>query len=138
MTALARRKESDRNRGAQPGFTLVEVMVALGILAFGILAVASMQTSSLSGTKTAHYVTDATTIAMDKVEDLMMLTYADADLSHGIHGPEYDATNRYRIDWMVNDDLPVESTKTISVTVQWQERGVVKTSSLTYIKMDVI
>jgi type IV pilus modification protein PilV len=138
MPALALIKDSDRNRGARSGFTLVEVMVALGILAFGILAVASMQTSSLRGTRTAHCVTEATTIAMDKVEDLMMLPYADADLSHGSHGPEYDATNRYRIDWMVNDDLPLESTKTIHVTVQWQEQGVVKTSSLTYIKMDVI
>jgi type IV pilus assembly protein PilV len=117
---------------------MVEVMVALGILAFGILAVASMQTSSLSGTRTAHRVTEATTIAMDKVEDLMMLAYTDADLSNGSHGPEYDATNTYRIDWTVNDDMPLESTKTIDVTVRWQARGVTKTSSLTYIKMDVI
>jgi Tfp pilus assembly protein PilV len=113
-------------------------MVALGILAFGILAVGSMQTSSLRGTKTAQFVTEATTVAMDKVEELMMLAYGDADLSHGAHGPEYDATNRYRIDWTVNEDQPVESTKTISVRVQWQERGVTKTSLLTYIKMDVI
>jgi prepilin-type N-terminal cleavage/methylation domain-containing protein len=138
MTVLTSRKGADRDRGAQSGFTLVEVMAALGILAFGILAVGTMQTSSLTGTKTAQFVTEATTVAMDKVEDLMMLTYADADLTNGTHGPEYDATNRYRIDWTVNDDQPVESTKTISVTVQWQERGVVKTSSLTYIKMDVI
>jgi type IV pilus assembly protein PilV len=117
---------------------MVEVMVALGILAFGILALASMQTSSLTGTKTANCVTEATTVAMDKMEDLMMLTYADADLSHGAHGPEYDITDRYQIDWTVNDHQPVESTKTIHVTVRWQERGVVKTSSLTYIKMDVI
>ena len=105
---LVRRDQSDQNRGAQSGFTMVEVMVALGILAFGILAVASMLTSSLSGTRTAHNVTEATTVAMDKVEDLMMLTYADADLTNGTHGPEYDATNRYRIDWTVSDDLPVE------------------------------
>lgn len=136
--ALVRRDESDRNRGAQSGFTMVEVMVALGILAFGILAVASMQTSSLRGTRTAHCVTEATTAAMDKVEDLMMLPYTDADLSNGAHGPEYDATNTYRIDWTVTDDVPVESTKAIDVTVQWQERGVIRTSSLTYIKMDVI
>ncbi len=136
--AWARRDESDPNREAQSGFTMVEVMVALGILAFGILAVASMQTSSLRGTSTAQCVTEATTVAMDKVEDLMMLAYTDADLSNGTHGPEYDGTNTYRIDWTVNDDLPVESTKTINVVVQWQQRGVIKTSALTYIKMDVI
>ncbi len=135
---LTQRDESERSRGAQSGFTLVEVMVALGILAFGILAVASMQTASLGGTRTAHSVTEATTVAMDKVEDLMMLAYTDADLANGTHGPEYDAGNRYRIDWTVSDDLPLESTKTINVTVQWQERGVARTSSLTYIKMDVI
>ena len=135
---FARKDESDRNRDSQFGFTMIEVMVALGILAFGILAVASMQTSSLSGTRTAHCVTEATTVAMDKVEDIMMLPYSDANLSSGAHGPEYDPSNRYRIDWTVTDDVPVESTKTIDVTVQWQERGVVRTSSLTYIKMDVI
>ena len=136
--ALVRRDESDRKRATQSGFTMVEVMVALGILAFGILAVASMQTSSLSGTNTAHRVTEATTVAMDKVEDLMMLAYTDADLANGTHGPEYDGSGTYRIDWTVNADAPVESTKTINVVVQWQQRGVVKTSALTYIKMDVI
>lgn len=52
--AFVQRDSFDRNRGAQAGFTMVEVMVALAILAFGILAVASMQTSSLSGTRKAH------------------------------------------------------------------------------------
>ena len=57
------------------GFTLVEVMIALGILSFGVLAVASMQSSSLLGTARSNSVTSATTIAMDRIERLMALPF---------------------------------------------------------------
>jgi len=57
------------------GFTLVEVMVALGILSFGVLAVASMQNTSLLGTARSNSVTTATNIAMDRMERLMALPF---------------------------------------------------------------
>jgi len=57
------------------GFTLVEVMIALGILSFGVLAVASMQSSALLGTSRSNSVTIATNIATDRMERLMAISY---------------------------------------------------------------
>lgn len=125
------------HRRRQGGFTLVEVMVALGILAFGILAIASMQTASLGGTNLASSTTEATTLAMDRLERLMPLAYTHADLNNGAHAPI--TQGRYTISWNVTTGTGLlTNTKTMAVTVQWNEKGTPKTSTLTYIKMDNI
>jgi len=74
------------NRGdliKEQGFTLVEVMVAIGILAFGILAVASMQSSSLLATTKSHSVTQATMVGTDRMERLMGLPFETLDPGSG-------------------------------------------------------
>ncbi len=123
-------------RRIHSGFTILEVMVALSILAFGILAIASMQTASLSGTNLAGGITEATNAAMDRVEQLISRAYSHADLNSGNHGPVVQG--RITLNWTVTLNQPLVNTKTIQVTAQWNEKGVPKTSSLTYIKMDVI
>jgi Tfp pilus assembly protein PilV len=112
-------------------------MVALGILAFGILAIASMQTASLGGTNLAASTTEANTVAMDRLERLMPLAYTHADLSNGAH-PAI-TQGRFTISWNVTTGTGhLTNTKTVAVTVQWNEKGTPKTSTLTYIKMDNI
>lgn len=57
----------------QEGFTLIEVMVALVIFAVGILAVNTMQIKSIQTNTSAGGMTQAMTLAQDKVEELMVL-----------------------------------------------------------------
>ena len=64
------------SRKNEKGFTLVEVMVAVAILSFGILAVAAMQNAALLGTTKARAVTEATTVAMDRMERIFAIPYA--------------------------------------------------------------
>lgn len=52
------------------GFSMIEVLVAMVILAVGILGVASLQGSSLRFTHNAQLRSQATTIAQDMVERL--------------------------------------------------------------------
>jgi hypothetical protein len=59
------------------GLTILEVLAAIGILAFGLLAVATMQASSIKGNSQAIGITEAVTLAQDKVEELMRLPYDD-------------------------------------------------------------
>jgi len=63
------------------GLTLLEVLVAIAILSFGLLAVATMQGSSIKGNSQAIGTTEAITLAQDKLEKLMRLPYNDADLT---------------------------------------------------------
>jgi type IV pilus assembly protein PilV len=124
------------SRRTQSGFTLIEVMAALSILAFGILAVASMQAASLGGTTLAGSTTEATTVAMDRMEQLVSRSYSHSDLNSGTHPPV--TQGRFIINWTVTVNQPLTNTKTVTVMAQWTEKGVTRTSSLTYVKMDVI
>lgn len=121
----------EHQRRSQAGFNLIEVMVALGILAFGILAVASMQESALLGTSKASKLTEGTTVAMDQMESLLARAYTDPLLNIGT--PPEETRGRYNVSWTVAQDAV--NTKTITVTVTWNEAGgATKSTTLTCVK----
>ena len=105
----------------EQGFTLLEVIIAISILTFGILAVASMQVSSIRGNSFAWGTSEASTLAVDRIEKLMELPYDDSQLSQGSHPPT--PQGRYNISWNVFDDMIISGTKTVVVTVAWTDRG---------------
>lgn len=90
------REERYHGRKREKGFTLIEVMVALFILTIGILAVASMQNSSLLGTARSNAVTLATNVAMDRMERLLCLPFNT-----------WDATGPYPPTYSGNDTCPL-------------------------------
>jgi prepilin-type N-terminal cleavage/methylation domain-containing protein len=57
------------------GFTLIEVMIAIVILAIGIFSLNSMQIISLKGNSKANLITNATNLAGDRIEKLMQMDY---------------------------------------------------------------
>ena len=59
------------------GFTLIEVIIAISILSFGLLAVATMQVSAIRGNSVAEWDTEATTWAGDQMENLTCLAFRD-------------------------------------------------------------
>ena len=62
------------------GFTLVEVLVALALLTVGLLAAARVLTASAATNGTARMTTQATTLAMEKMEQLRALSIDDPAL----------------------------------------------------------
>jgi prepilin-type N-terminal cleavage/methylation domain-containing protein len=52
------------------GFSILEVLIAITILAIGLSAMAALVASSLSGTERARYMALATTLSSEKLEDL--------------------------------------------------------------------
>ena len=61
------------------GFTLIEVMISMGILSIGLLAVALMQTSVVRNNKTGNTFTQATTLAQAQMEILKNGDISDDD-----------------------------------------------------------
>lgn len=52
------------------GFSLIEVIIAISILAIGILTVTSLQVSAIRGNSSANKITAATTLADQRMEAL--------------------------------------------------------------------
>jgi type IV pilus modification protein PilV len=70
-TAQRRRREQ-----GSAGFTLLEVVIALGVLTFGLLGVAAMQLYSLRQGQVGKHTTQASILAQDQVENLMRSSFA--------------------------------------------------------------
>ncbi|MDY0220204.1 MAG: prepilin-type N-terminal cleavage/methylation domain-containing protein [Desulfobacterium sp.] len=148
-----------RKNTRQNGFTLIEVLLAILLLAFGILSVGVMQNSSIQGNKAANNLTEAATWSSDKLEALMARPFADlidhnADGMAGINNigvddgtpdpdpPPADGQPKdhgiFTVVWNVVDNYPVFGTKTIRVIVQRRDRGVLKTISMDFTRMEPI
>ena len=121
------------------GFTLLEVLVALTIFAVGLLAVAVLQTSAIKMNSTSGKLTNLSTLAMDQIEKLSALPYADPALNAGNYGPTASPAANYSISytvtdtWVVIDAIPVSITKNITVTISG--RG--KTENISFLKPNV-
>lgn len=65
----------------EAGFTIMEILIAIAILAFGLLAIATMQAWSIKGNSQAIGITEGITLAQDKIEEFIGLDYNHTDLS---------------------------------------------------------
>ena len=68
------------------GFSLMEVLIGLIFLAVGLLAMATLQVSSVRGNFFSHYLTQASYVAQDRLEFLNSLPLDSAQLQPGDHG----------------------------------------------------
>jgi type IV pilus assembly protein PilV len=137
----------------EKGFTLLEVIIAMFILAFGLLAIASMQTTAIKGNSEAMGITGAATFAQDRMERLLSLAYTHADLNDtdadGLGGLNHsttatadhnwtDSSNTYTVYCNVAVDQPIQNVKTIRMIVRWTDRGVGRTATFEFMKSEVI
>jgi prepilin-type N-terminal cleavage/methylation domain-containing protein len=104
------------------GFTLIEVVACLMILAIGLLGIAAMQITSTKGGYFSNNVTQATIFAQDKMEYLKNLSYNNSNLSNGQHNEGTIIGTVFSRQYNVVEDTG-NSMKTITVTVQWTDRG---------------
>ncbi len=70
---MMRRSSIRRRRG---GFTLIEAMIAMGVLTFGILGVAALQNSALSRESKSRFSSDAAQLAKNQIEAIRRLPWS--------------------------------------------------------------
>lgn len=76
-----------RKRTGKNGFTLLELLVAVSLLAIGLLAVVSMQTVALNANVVSNRLTVATALAQQVAEDMLSLNISDSKLINAVPMP---------------------------------------------------
>jgi prepilin-type N-terminal cleavage/methylation domain-containing protein len=120
----------------QRGTTLAELMVALVVLAIGILAVAQIFPAGSRGQVQDRLLSTANYDAQQKIEELAGLSWSDANLTVGRHPP---ATDENLGAWQRHYDVevlaaPLDNVKKVVVTVSWNFQGSRSVRTTTYIR----
>jgi prepilin-type N-terminal cleavage/methylation domain-containing protein len=143
--------QSVRRRSArharQEGFTLIEAMIALGILALGMAAVAVALVTGLKHAGQSRALTQALYLAQQQIEAVQAMTAADVLALRDAATYPNDPTNpidpdpgdqdvvTYNRRWLVDPDTPEAGVMRVTVQVDWQDaRGTVRTVSLQTLK----
>jgi prepilin-type N-terminal cleavage/methylation domain-containing protein len=106
----------------EKGFTLIEALIALAIFSIGILAVTSLLVSSNLQSRKSAEITEASAIAFNRMEELMLIPFDHSDLSSASN-PHNSASGKYLVQWnAIESDLnsdTINDAKTIELSVRW-------------------
>ena len=88
---------------SERGFSLVELLIAITILAIGLLAVAGMQSTAINSNAWANRLSTATSLSQEVMEDLLAKDATDVIFSATTPATAYD--------------LNVQDTTTMNITI---------------------
>ena len=120
------------------GFTLIEVLVAMSLIALVIVGLTSMGVTTIQADTHSRRQSVATSLAQAKLEDLRVLRRSNADWAAGSHsetGLQEDGSSggAYTREWEVETDYNTyKRLSRVTVTVSWDDgtSGSVSVSSL--------
>lgn len=116
----------------QIGMTLLEVMVAMLILAIGVLGLAPMIVVSIFGNSYSNQVTVADTIAMDRFEEIQTWYHiAPLPFTETLNNVQRIFTRQTQIDDSTTDGTVPPGVYRIQITVSWTDQEQVP-RSITY------
>lgn len=94
------------------GFLMIEVILAIALIAIGLFAVMSLATAVIKGNTHSKKATTATTIAQDKIEYFKSIGYDTISESSTV-------LSDYYIKALVLNNSPGTNMKTVTVDVYW-------------------
>ena len=119
------------DRDYQKGFSLIELLIAMAILALAMLAAASMQFNSVRNNTNGNIITQANMLGKAKMEELKNtrdLTTLGPGTENGLNA-EGQPGGIYDLSWTV-DNLG-DTARRITVTVQWNRGSQTREISIT-------
>jgi type IV pilus modification protein PilV len=134
---------ASRHRRTARGFTLLEALIALLVIAFGMLAIAGFQMTLSRASDFAKQRSEATRLAQEKLEELRafaqvaapavgepdvfnytedVVTSAAAEVFSPTDS-SYTSNTAYSRSWVVTTPVVNDPFKTVTVTVAWTDRA---------------
>lgn len=104
--------------GDEAGVTLIELMIALFVLAVGLLAVAGMAGAVATQTRMAGSVAGQTAAGQEVLESLQVKGYADTAMTTGYHNPRQVDMNSYTYNVEYTVTLEATDLKRVTAVVQ--------------------
>ncbi len=107
---------------SRAGFSLIEVLVAIGIFSFAMLGLAVGAVTITKANKTSQFHTMATNMAQDKAEQLRATSVGFVAICDTAceTAPTYQGVTFTRT-WAVTLNSPAAGVNKIDVTVQWTD-----------------
>jgi type IV pilus assembly protein PilV len=102
------------------GFSLIEVLIGLVLLAIGLLAIAGMQITSVRGNFFSSNLSQASVVGQDRLEELRNRPYGHGDLGAGNHSDGAIAGTIFTRDYTVAV-IPGTTMLSIVVNVRWRD-----------------
>ena len=125
------------------GFTLIEMLIAISILSFGLLGLAELQFIAIKGNKESRDLTSAVILAETKVEEL--LKTGVTNLSNGIFHDTNNPVNEtgapggiFTRSWTIADYTGSTHIKKITATIEWLSLKGVRSISLDTLLSDIV
>lgn len=113
------------------GFTLIEAIIALGVLSIGILAMFSMQSLGIKGNANASRISTQASWGSDGIEQVLPSKYVD--IIDKVSTP-IPADAKYTVQTSTTVDIPMNHIKTVVITVTNVADG--KQVAMRYLKAD--
>jgi prepilin-type N-terminal cleavage/methylation domain-containing protein len=123
-------------KGNAGGFTLIEVLVAIAVMAIALTGIAAMGVSTIEADINSRHLNTATALAQAKLEELRIVRRTNLAWAEGTHrenGLYEDGSvggGPYDRQWIVDQDYGnFTNLYRVTITVSW-EGGQVSLSSL--------
>ena len=122
--------------GPEKGFSLIEVVFAISILAIAIMGYTNLKVSSLGSRQYGSEMTKSTLLVGGQLEEMLLDTFESNDFTAGTHILAQDLEiEGFTVSgsYSVRDACPSEYTKLITFTGTWNVDGTPRSITLTQV-----
>lgn len=110
-----RRRPARRSAARRKGFTLLEVMIAMAILAVALVAVYQSQSQSLLMASDSRFLTTASLLAQSRMAEIAMMDVPRANAADGDFGEDFPDF-RWQMEVGNVEEIPLLRRITLTVT----------------------